>query len=268
MFSFAYNAGRYLTLIKPGFYLIINQLNENATTLTRFGKRVLGVDVARHGDDLTVLTYRYGPIVKHQQHYQGKRVDEVANIVARAMKAERIDCAVIDTIGLGAGVMDVLIGKGLGHRVEGFNANERAHDPTLYENRKAEVAFMIRKMIEHGEIGAVVTDDLKSDLMSYDYTITKKERYKVEDPEGKSPDFGDSMLMAFSMDDVDSAYIPGMDEDEEEELEAPTNKIALMRTGRVEVDPFSQPKRRKGILEEIANGDGKSEYFRKKYLTH
>lgn len=191
--------------------------SENATRVKSEGKRIMGVDVARLGNDATVFTYRQGDFLQGQEQFKGRRTDEVADLVAERIKSRKIDLVIVDAIGYGGGVLDNLARMGFESKVEPFHANNSAFDP-LYYNRKVETAFKIRKRMESGEIGGVLTGDLKHDLESYDYLPTNKDQLRMYDPEGdgQSPDFGDSFLYAFSVDDSSGpAWAQSVDKQEE-----------------------------------------------------
>jgi hypothetical protein len=184
----------------------VRLFSENAAngTVKREGKRIIGADIARLGGDLSVLTYRVGNYIEVQEKFQGKRIDEMAVILANRMDKFNADLAVIDAINMGVGVMDILIGKGLGGKVAPFvSINTASAD--IYDNVKTETAFKIRLAIENGTLGGAMTQDLANDMMNYDFHITKKEKYQIVDPDD-SPDFGDSLIMAFSQDASTRAY--------------------------------------------------------------
>jgi hypothetical protein len=71
------------------------------------GDFVLGVDVARSGDDQTVFAHRYGSLVTKLERM---RVDDTMEIADRAAASlhEPRSTVVVDVIGIGAGVYDAL----------------------------------------------------------------------------------------------------------------------------------------------------------------
>ena len=174
---------------------ILRMLEENAMNLQPEGKRIMGVDVARMGADSSVFSYRVGPIMIRQEEYRDKRIDQTAELLEKEARSFNAESIVIDSIGIGAGVADILIGKSMGHKVERFMTRQKAECED-YANRKTEV-------------GAMLTPELKRDLENYDYTIVAKgqnEQYIIVDPDD-SPDFGDSFLLAFAVDDSSGACV-------------------------------------------------------------
>lgn len=69
------------------------------------GRIILGVDVAREGDDETVLYQRRGICPLDLQAFSGKDTQEVADL-ASGWLFEPQSVAVVDVIGIGAGVVD------------------------------------------------------------------------------------------------------------------------------------------------------------------
>jgi hypothetical protein len=72
------------------------------------GKRRLGVDPARYGDDRTVLLLRHGAVVEAIAIYAKQDTMATCGHVVEKAKAWRADEIYVDTIGLGSGVYDRL----------------------------------------------------------------------------------------------------------------------------------------------------------------
>jgi hypothetical protein len=95
---------------------------------TRKHDLVLGVDVARFGDDSTDLVERCGKRAKLIDQKQGQATTETAGKVAAWLLENPKGRAHIDTIGVGGGVYDMLKEDGrFADRVYGVNV---AHSPT------------------------------------------------------------------------------------------------------------------------------------------
>lgn len=176
----------------------------------RGGLRV-GVDVARFGDDKSVLTFRRGRVVLKQVIMEKLDVMQVASrtrveITSFGEEPEQI---AVDTIGIGAGVADILRGwypdKRLANGklrkiVEDINSAERLSDGQNYNLR----AMMWKEMREWLKTGSIPNDpELKSDLTALRYLfrggellIEKKEDAKARGV--KSPDRADSLAMTFA----------------------------------------------------------------------
>lgn len=105
---------------------------------------VLGLDVARFGEDETVLALREGLVVRVLDTWQGKALTETTGRVldhVRRLQAEkaRRPRVVVDDAGLGGGVTDGLREQGVD--VVAFNGGSRARRPDDYPNRRSEAWF-------------------------------------------------------------------------------------------------------------------------------
>jgi hypothetical protein len=101
--------------------------------------KILAVDVARFGDDRTVIGLRHGRQFRILAKLRGADTVETANRVIEAMKAEDPEAAVVDGDGLGAGVVDQLKHLGWGRKLHEFHGGARPLDVNKYFNRRAEV---------------------------------------------------------------------------------------------------------------------------------
>ena len=167
----------------------------------------LGVDVARQGGDKLVYVLYKGSNVYsiEEQAY----TDSLMTIVERIEwyhSEYRIpaDDIVIDSVGIGQGVVDRLHQKGI--YVYSFVGNAAATtDPWStafqYRNLKAQGYWTLKEKMKDGKIGGITHQTLKSELASiWVYTDEKeigfdsKEKYRTRN--GKSPDFADAMMYA------------------------------------------------------------------------
>jgi hypothetical protein len=131
--------------------------------IARNRKPNLGVDVARFGADRTVIYNNEGGWIRKQAEYS--KEDTMAtvgriNMALRELRGPHVKQwprAVIDVIGLGAGVYDRCVELSLD--VAAFNASERAFDSERFVNRRAEVYWALREAFERGEIDLDPADD-------------------------------------------------------------------------------------------------------------
>ena len=91
-------------------------------------KVALGVDVARFGNDRTVIAVRQGNRVRIIHNAQGNDTMETAMNVKRFAKAYKADISGIDTVGVGGGVYDRLYEEN--ESVFEMIASGRAKDPS------------------------------------------------------------------------------------------------------------------------------------------
>ena len=161
---------------------------------------VLGVDVARFGDDSTVITARKGLHCIRQHTFRGLDSMAVAERVIDAMRQYEPDAVFIDVGNMGAGVVDRL--HQLGYAVTEVNFAGGSLDER-YANKRAEMYFNLRDWMKAG--GAIPNEPvLKSELSIVEYKFTPagkiqlEPKDKVKEKIGKSPDTADSLALTFA----------------------------------------------------------------------
>lgn len=177
---------------------------------------LLGVDVARFGDDQTVITLRQGRKVWPQWKYRGKDTMEVAALVVEKIREFNPHAIFVDVIGIGAGVVDRLKQLGYGRELIAVNVGEAAYDKVAYFNKRAEVWGRMRDYLKEGA-ELPPDNDLDASLTAPEYGFTPKQQIQLEKKEDmkkrglSSPDEGDSLALTFS-----EEVNPFMDEDQED----------------------------------------------------
>ena len=170
---------------------------------------VIGVDVAREGDDQSVISIRQGMKLWPQRKY---RIPDLMEIVDKAIMAyEEFNAQMIfvDAIGLGAGVYDRLkqlrypvMPVMVGQKPTGFSKNPHsANQQTQYFNLRAELWDRMKDWLQTADI----PDDpeLKKALTGIEYGFDGKDRLQLErkkDMKARgldSPDEGDSIALTF-----------------------------------------------------------------------
>jgi hypothetical protein len=173
---------------------------------------VIACDVARFGEDETVITERVGSRVRIVESYVGKRPpaatatgaqsDDLVETAGRiAEHAEKHPLAhvrlVIDDTGVGGGVTDIL--RRSKWPVTAFNGGEQAYRPDQFPNRRSELWLEGRAQMEDLDLDS--DDQLAADLTAPKFTYDLKQRKVVERKEetkkrlGRSPDRGDAVLL-------------------------------------------------------------------------
>lgn len=164
------------------------------------GAIVIGVDVARFGDDSSCLVVRRGMSIDRIETRQGLKTTEVSTWVANTFNKINADGIIIDTIGVGAGVFDQLTNQGF-YCVEG-NFGYQADDNNTYINKRAECYFKLSQMIKQG-MALPRDESLMEELVSitYEYTETGKVKItpkdKIKEELGRSPDRADAIALTF-----------------------------------------------------------------------
>ena len=162
---------------------------------------ILGVDVARFGDDRTVLCVRQGLWTRDVRTFTGLSTMEVANRVIDCINQYRPQAVFIDAGAMGAGVIDRL--RQLQYQVSEVNFGEAALSTDRYANIRAEMYFKCRDWLTSG--GALPKNaELKTELSTVEYKFNPSGRIILEPKEklkertGKSPDLADALVLTFA----------------------------------------------------------------------
>lgn len=170
--------------------------------------KVLSVDVARFGDDQTVIGTRQGRKAVILGRYRGKDNVWVAEQTIQLMKECLPQAIVIDGDGNGGGVVDQIKSRGFGDKVFEFHGGASAHDSDMYYNRRTEVWGLMRQWLQNG---AEIPDDpeLDDDLTGPEFGFANGKRnagalqLEMKDDMKKrglsSPDCGDMLAMTFGV---------------------------------------------------------------------
>lgn len=178
------------------------------TDLVGVARGGYGVDVARYGTDETVVYRNRGGVLRHVKSWRKADTEESADLI-EAILAEHgartvADVpAMVDAVGVGAGVFDKL--RRRGWPVLDFNGGERPFDPDRYVNRRAEAFWTLRQAMENGEIDLDANDlKLLTQLGRIKWKPVHKGRIQIESKDDmrrrgvKSPDRADAAAMAYA----------------------------------------------------------------------
>lgn len=163
---------------------------------------LMAVDVARFGDDESVVRWRRGRDARgiEPRRYKGMDTMNLATEVAGLVEQTKPDAVFVDGGGVGGGVVDRL--KQLGYRVIEVQSGEKAHDEEKYLNRRAEMWGEMREWLSIG----CIDDDVRlhDDLTGPEYGLTLKGQIKLETKDSMkkrglaSPDDGDALALTFA----------------------------------------------------------------------
>ena len=166
----------------------------------------ISVDVARFWDDNTQIYVKKGNYIIEQISFSKKDTMQTANRVARIVNenTEYTVIAKIDGVGVGGGVIDRLRELEFSNlQVYEIQNNAVAIDSEEYADTITEMFFQFKEKLEKGFISIPSDDELIEDLVGRKYEFDSKGRLKVESKDkfkeryGRSPDKGDSFLMAW-----------------------------------------------------------------------
>lgn len=167
--------------------------------------RVGGLDVARYGENVCVLFIRRGDAIEHWESWGHTNLMETAGKSMEFIKEWGLKNLVVDSAGLGAGVVDRLLEQGA--PVFAYNGGHRAFTPSSYANRRSEMWWHLRQRLERERLWIPPNcQQLVSDLVTPTYALTSAGRLRVETKEKllergvKSPDFADALVLCFAMD--------------------------------------------------------------------
>ena len=164
---------------------------------------VFGLDVARFGDDQSVLTKRQGLYAQEQRKWRGLDLMTLAGIVAQHIDKDQPDAVFVDMGGLGAGVVDRLHQLGY-DQVIGVDFGGVPTNSAEHVNKRTEMWCGVLDWLKNG--GALPPDqELADDLTGPEYGFTGDKGQLVLEKKSDmkkrglaSPDCGDSLALTFA----------------------------------------------------------------------
>lgn len=171
---------------------------------------VVGVDVARGGGDQTVLAHRVGQVVSRLEvHHAEDTMRTTARV--QGVLAGGADSAVVDSIGVGAGVVDRL--RELRENVVPYTGSARTSARTRdrthgFVNTRSAAWWRLRELLDPAfepQVALPADELLLADLSapSWAEVTGVPPRIQIEPKEklvarlGRSPDRGDAVVMSF-----------------------------------------------------------------------
>lgn len=175
-------------------------------------RHVLGVDVADQGEDQTVVAFREGHIVTEIRKYRNSDIMETTGYVKAAMSSREGSTAIIDSIGVGAGVLARLREQGIS--ASGFVASGSAKgmkDRTgefKFSNLRAAAWWRMRELLDPSQPGGSKvllprSESLLADLTVPRWKVLSGGSIQIEPKDdirkrlGRSTDEGDGVVMSF-----------------------------------------------------------------------
>lgn len=164
---------------------------------------VIGLDVARFGDDSTVFCFRKGRLCLKFETYKKKDNVEVANIATNLIKEMHPARLFVDDTGVGGGVTDILRDRGFGQIVRGINFQSKAINDEMYNNRRAEMWDGIRLWLQD-TVQLPKDDSLLDELCTVNKKYDGRGRLQLESKADvkerllRSPDKADALALTFA----------------------------------------------------------------------
>jgi hypothetical protein len=163
---------------------------------------VYGLDVARFGDDRSVLCKRRGNVVTEFRVWQGLDLMQLTGAIVNEAKVDTPAEICVDSIGLGSGVADRL--RELGYTVRDVNVSESsAMNPTAAKLRD-ELWLSVKEWLNARACKLPKLPELRQELVAPTYTFTSSGKVKVEGKQEmkrrgmRSPDLADSLCISFA----------------------------------------------------------------------
>lgn len=196
---------------------------------------VFGCDIARAGADETVIFLNRGGVARLVHRSQGHELMRTTGAIMNLLRDAFPGWpAIVDSIGIGAGVYDRL--REQGANAIGFVASERARRPDRFVNRRAEVFWVLREAMREGLIDLDPADEeLASQLQAIRFHEDSRGRIAIErkvDMKRRgvsSPDRADALAMTFASE----AWRPPVVLSREEETQREIDQI-LLRQERIQ----------------------------------
>jgi hypothetical protein len=175
---------------------------------------VWGLDVARFGTDATALAKRKGNAVTEIRKWRGLDLMQTTGAVVaeyEAMKPEDRPVEIlVDSIGLGAGVVDRL--RELNLPARGINVAESPAMGTIYVNLRAELWGKMKAWLEKRDCKLPKDESLLAELVSPRYSFNSNGKMKLESKDEMrkrgigSPDMADALALTFASDAGTALY--------------------------------------------------------------
>lgn len=179
----------------------------NAST-PRTEPLVIGLDVARFGDDSSMIAPRRGPRIYPLVGIQGSDGNGVAGEVLRVVRELRLGPSEIVTVnvdgtgGYGASPADILRAQHSDEvTVVEINSSEKADDAEKYANLRAQLHFGVAEWLAEG--GELPDDKkLEVELIAAKYRFDARRRFLIERKDEikkrirRSPDRADAVALA------------------------------------------------------------------------
>lgn len=178
------------------------------------GAKIIGVDVARGGEDETAIAVRYGSLVEAVHRYRQADTMETADTAA-AFLTEPGSIAVVDVIGIGAGVFDALrryrrqgkiVGRPMPFVAGAQSGGRDAIGEFRFRNDRSAAWWKMRELLDPSRGSQIALPDderLIEELVAPRYKhhvggiIVVEEKDEIRKRLGRSTDSADSVIQAF-----------------------------------------------------------------------
>jgi len=163
---------------------------------------LFGLDVARFGDDRSVLAIREGDVLTDLMKWEKIDTQQLAGFVTEVANSRKPDAIFVDGVGVGGGVVDRL--RALNLRVIEVNGGARAGHDARYANKRAEMWGRMKEWLGTRGVLAEWDIDIAAELTGPMYSFDASNRVLLEKKDDmkkrglRSPDLADALSMTFA----------------------------------------------------------------------
>ena len=170
--------------------------------------RIAGLDVARFGNDRTALVIRRAGEIIHVETWGQSDLVATAGRVQDRYRAKMFDAVAVDSIGIGAGVADILRNNNI--PVAMVQVSEKPMDQERFDSTRDELWWRLREWFEEGacSISRALLPHQKQallkDIQDIRFKYSPSGKIKIESKKdmktrlGYSPDVGDALCLTFT----------------------------------------------------------------------
>ena len=166
---------------------------------------VIGLDIARFGDDKTVFCFRRGRVVERFYTVEKKDTVAIADMTTRFIEIYRPKRIFMDIGASGAGVYDILVGRGFSSLIRGVFFGSKPINPERYCNKRAEMwdgvmSFLAQELPVHLPADVDLFEELSAVNIKYDQLgrLQLESKDEIKKRIGRSTDKGDALALTFA----------------------------------------------------------------------
>lgn len=185
-------------LIKPAMLEALRGIDRSANATK---KKLIAVDPAFGGDECVIQVFEDYRVIDQQVIFENDSLRIAGHINLKA-EAHDINDFIIDTIGWGKGVVDIIKDTNKDRFVIEFNSAEASSEPDRFLNQKAEAWWDAYLKVLNKEVAFPEDEKTRKQLMSVKYVPMGAKKIKIEAKHetkkrlsGDSPDRGDTWVM-------------------------------------------------------------------------
>jgi hypothetical protein len=164
---------------------------------------VMGVDVARFGDDMSVIYMRKGMDARTYppMKFRNLSLDRLEDRIVELCAVNRVDMVFVDGTGVGGGLVDHLQRRRLNvYDVQfGSKANQRRE---RYANKRAEIWGILKDKLQY--LSLPRDSELREQLIGPEFTLNSRDEILLEPKDSMkrrgvaSPDIADALACTFA----------------------------------------------------------------------